>query len=217
MAKVAIIVGGTCSGKTTLIDFLQTDRDFRRIITSTSRPIREGETDGVHYHFLDKSVFEQYPERFVEINSYNGHYYGLQLRGDLDQNKINVVILDINGANALQQSIPQHQSQIFFVQSTLEMRIQRLFSRHQSRIEKEVSHDVCSLMASNDAYDLQHCYERSIKSCMKTAFDEFQQRVMTTMREEHWFNPTKHISVFQDVDEAAKIIKRYFEIEPWLR
>ena len=111
--------------------------NFRRIITSTSRPIRDGETNGVHYHFLDKSVFEQYPERFVEINSYNDHYYGLQLRGDLDQNKINVVILDINGANALQQSIPQHQSQIFFVQSTLEMRIQRLFSRYQSKIEND--------------------------------------------------------------------------------
>ncbi|MDV5212124.1 guanylate kinase, partial [Acinetobacter baumannii] len=47
-----LLSGTTCSGKTTIADALTEKYGFNRIVTTTSRPKREGEVDGLHYHFI---------------------------------------------------------------------------------------------------------------------------------------------------------------------
>ena len=47
-----VIAGPAGSGKSTLCDRLVAERpDFSRVVTTTTRPPRAGEIDGVHYHF----------------------------------------------------------------------------------------------------------------------------------------------------------------------
>lgn len=47
-------------------------------VSHTSRKIREGEKDGVNYHYTDKDIFLKMIENnsFVEWTQYNGNYYG---------------------------------------------------------------------------------------------------------------------------------------------
>lgn len=50
------LIGPSASGKTTLQEELET-RGFERIISYTTRPPREGEQDGVDYHFITDREF----------------------------------------------------------------------------------------------------------------------------------------------------------------
>lgn len=56
MGKICYIMGKSASGKDSV--FKELKRRFpayREIVPYTTRPIREGETDGVEYHFVDDS------------------------------------------------------------------------------------------------------------------------------------------------------------------
>lgn len=66
-------------GKGTLVKELLTrhEQEYCLSISATTRIPREGEVDGQHYFFLDKSVFEQriQEERFLEHACYVDNYY----------------------------------------------------------------------------------------------------------------------------------------------
>jgi guanylate kinase len=54
-----VIAGPAGSGKSTLCDRLVHERpEFGRVVTATTRAPRDGEIDGVHYHFLAPAVFD---------------------------------------------------------------------------------------------------------------------------------------------------------------
>ncbi len=55
-----VLAGPAGSGKSTLCDRLVTeDPSFSRVITTTTRAPREGEIDGVHYHFFTPEQFDE--------------------------------------------------------------------------------------------------------------------------------------------------------------
>ncbi|HYP15784.1 MAG TPA: guanylate kinase [Opitutus sp.] len=55
-----VLAGPAGSGKSTLCDRLVAeDPSFSRVITTTTRPRREGEINGVHYHFFTPEDFER--------------------------------------------------------------------------------------------------------------------------------------------------------------
>ena len=59
MAKVVYIMGKSSTGKDTAFKKLMEQKEipFERIPLYTTRPIREGEHEGVEYHFTDLSTF----------------------------------------------------------------------------------------------------------------------------------------------------------------
>ena len=55
-----MLAGPAGSGKSTLCDRLVTERsDFSRVVTTTTRAPREGEVNGVHYHFFTPAEFDR--------------------------------------------------------------------------------------------------------------------------------------------------------------
>lgn len=55
-----VIAGPAGSGKSTLCDRLVHERaDFSRVVTTTTRAPRDGEIDGVHYHFFSPAEFRR--------------------------------------------------------------------------------------------------------------------------------------------------------------
>jgi len=60
-APVLLVLAGPAgSGKSTLCDRLVLEEpSFSRVITTTTRAPREGELNGVHYHFLTPAQFDQ--------------------------------------------------------------------------------------------------------------------------------------------------------------
>ena len=102
------LTGPSGSGKTTLVGQLVEKYPNRveRIVTTTSRPPRPGETDGVDYHFLSREEFEKgiAEQQFVEHAEFGGNLYGLR-RSDVKQAlsspKICVLIVEQQGRKAL--------------------------------------------------------------------------------------------------------------------
>ena len=59
-APVLLVIAGPAgSGKSTLCDRLVAEvAEFRRVVTTTTRAPREGEVNGVHYHFFTPAAFD---------------------------------------------------------------------------------------------------------------------------------------------------------------
>jgi len=75
LGKIIYIMGKSSSGKDTLFkELLKNNKfDFKTIVPYTTRPIREGETEGVEYHFVDEDGFSKLNEqgKIIEVRSYN--------------------------------------------------------------------------------------------------------------------------------------------------
>lgn len=74
MGKIYCVMGKSSSGKDTVYKKLKEQyKEFRLIVPYTTRPIREGEKDGVEYYFVDSEQFRAMKEdgKVIESRSYN--------------------------------------------------------------------------------------------------------------------------------------------------
>jgi len=122
-----IMVGASASGKTEIAKELIRTYGFKKMVTTTTRPKREGEVDGVDYHFLDEQSFllKKNNNDFLEVTFYNGNYYGTDIHS-IGENK--VLIVDPKGANVLFQKL-QAQAVIFLIETTKKIRQERMLIR----------------------------------------------------------------------------------------
>ena len=111
-AKVFVITGPSGVGKGTLIKMLL-DRvpSLALSVSATTRAPREGEEDGIDYHFLTE---EQFQERvaakdFLEYASYSGNHYGT-LNSELDRclakGRSVVLEIEVQGAQQVRAARP---------------------------------------------------------------------------------------------------------------
>ena len=74
MSKIFYVMGKSSSGKDTIYKEIREQMpELRSITPYTTRPIREGETDGVEYFFVDEERLHQMQEeeRVIEVRSYH--------------------------------------------------------------------------------------------------------------------------------------------------
>lgn len=101
-----VIVGASASGKTTLVNALtEKDKKYKKIITYTTRPKREKEVDGIDYHFVSDSAFNELKKRdfFIEYASYNGWQYGTA-KSDCTHSDYTIAILTPSGLRNLRKA-----------------------------------------------------------------------------------------------------------------
>jgi len=91
-----LLCGKSCSGKTTIAKELK-KLGLKEAVSYTTRPPRNGEIDGVSYHFITKEEFLEKKEQgfFAETTSYNvangeTWYYGSATE-DLTDDKVAIV------------------------------------------------------------------------------------------------------------------------------
>lgn len=75
MGKIFCLMGKSSSGKDSLYRELMADESLglKRIVPYTTRPVREGETEGVEYHFVDEEKLQLLEKagRIVELRAYD--------------------------------------------------------------------------------------------------------------------------------------------------
>jgi guanylate kinase len=79
MSKIFILTGPAGAGEDSVIKNLGQYVDFDKIVTTTSRPMRPEDQEGVTYYFISKQEFEKGIEenKFFEFAlEDNGNYYG---------------------------------------------------------------------------------------------------------------------------------------------
>lgn len=93
---IVTLTGPSCSGKSTLESLLVREPFYRKVISTTTRAPRAGETDGREYHFVTRERFDKMVEadEFVEIVEFGGNAYGAT-KGEFEaiKNGENVVIV----------------------------------------------------------------------------------------------------------------------------
>lgn len=98
-------------GKGTMLAEILKDESFRCSVSATTRKPREGEVDGVNYHFISNEEFEKRAANgeFLEHAGYCDHYYGT-LRSEVDpylEKGINVILeIEVQGAMNIRKARP---------------------------------------------------------------------------------------------------------------
>lgn len=133
-SKVFVITGPSGVGKGSLIGRLREDLpEIELSVSATTRSPREGETDGVDYHFLSPEDFERRVDagEFLEHARYSGNRYGT-LRSEVEHRIENghpvVLEIEVQGARQIRTTMPEA-IQVFIAPPRLESLRQRLESR----------------------------------------------------------------------------------------
>ena len=114
MNKVLLIVvsGPSGCGKGTILAQILKNDNFYYSISATTRLPRDGETDGVNYHFLNKTEFEKLisNDGMLEYAAYCDNYYGTprkQVEEMLNQGKDVILEIEVQGAMKIKKTCPE--------------------------------------------------------------------------------------------------------------
>ena len=109
---LVVVSGPSGVGKSTIVAELARRRpQVVPIVTATTRAQRDGEIDGVHYHFLSREAFEELIARdgLLEHANNHGHWYGTpidQVRGILAAGRDAILTISPEGARNVRQLVP---------------------------------------------------------------------------------------------------------------
>ncbi len=129
-----VISAPSGAGKTSLVAaMLGNDDKLGVSISHTTRPMREGEQDGVNYHFVSRDEFEAMIARgeFLEHADVFGNYYGtshLWVRDTLARGQDVILEIDWQGAEQVRRLMPECVS-IFIVPPSAATLRERLTGR----------------------------------------------------------------------------------------
>lgn len=134
-----IIVGKAASGK----DYLKkkfTEKGFMPEVSMTTRPMREGEVNGMDYHFVSRDKFEQIiaEGHFYEYVEFNGNYYGTF---EIEWHASSLFIMTPSGIAAIK---PEDRQECFVVYLDIayETRKERLMQRSDAdSVERRLQAD----------------------------------------------------------------------------
>lgn len=134
--KIIIISAPSGTGKSTIIREVMSDGSLRLkfSVSATNRPPRDGETDGVNYHFLSTEQFKAAiaEDKFVEFEEvYPNRFYGTlkaEVARILDSGDNLILDIDVKGGLNVKRQYPDALS-VFIKPPSIDTLRQRLISR----------------------------------------------------------------------------------------
>ncbi|MCJ7765300.1 MAG: guanylate kinase [Thiovulaceae bacterium] len=144
---ILILSGPSGAGKSSLIKKIEDEIGaYYFSISTTTRPMRKGEVEGVHYHFVRKEQFENdiKDEHFLEYAVVHGNYYGTSIKPvnkALKEGKLVLFDIDVQGHDAVQNRLADISTSVFVTTPTLKELEHRLRARgtdSQEIIDKRI-------------------------------------------------------------------------------
>jgi guanylate kinase len=132
---ILVLSGPSGAGKSSLIKEVIDDiGECYFSISTTTRPIREGEVDGVHYHFVSESEFKKdiEDEFFLEYAVVHSNYYGTSIKPvkkALKSGKLVIFDIDVQGNATIINRLGDITTSVFISPPTLSELKKRLEAR----------------------------------------------------------------------------------------
>ena len=132
---VLVLSGPSGAGKSSLLKEIINDiGECYFSISTTTRSIRKGEINGVHYHFTTVEEFKKDIEadNFLEYAIVHGNYYGTSLKPvkeALNLGKLVLFDIDVQGNTAVNNRLGDITTSVFITPPTLSELKKRLVAR----------------------------------------------------------------------------------------
>lgn len=141
-----VVSGPSGCGKGTVLGAIKDKLELCYSVSATTRAIRDGETDGVNYHYMKKEQFEQLiaEGKILEYTTYCGNYYGT-LREEVESRRNagqNVLLeIEVIGASNVKRLCPD--AVLIFIAppsiSELERRLRKRGTETEDVIAERIS------------------------------------------------------------------------------
>ena len=202
--KIFALLGYMGVGKDTILKQVLKDMDdVKPIISTTTRPMRKGETEGVEYYFIDDTEFFRRGTDFVEQRIYHTKVkengvekeatwrYGIE-RAELEKDDYLIVIVDSVGYKELKNYVGNNKIVPIFISAPQEELKARALARGdlEAEIDRRLKDD----------------YERFMDFRVRTVYHEVKNtngRLEEAIKEVENII-TKHINEVKEVKCKAK-------------
>lgn len=180
-----VLMGKSASGKDTIKNELIEKHGFHPIVTYTTRPMRDGEVDGVTYHYISDEEFKQKIEDgfFAEyktylakvgVGQYEKWYYGTSKESLENADENTVVVLTPDGVrDILKYNLDMKVIWVYANSKTIENRLEERI-KHGIAIAEECERRIVKdykdfkiadcladkIVYNNDGYNLDEVIEK---------------------------------------------------------
>ena len=134
-SAILVLSGPSGAGKSTIINEASKDiGEYYFSVSTTTREPREGEVEGVDYHFVSKAEFEEGIKagEFLEFATVHGNYYGTSLKPvkeALEAGKLVIFDIDVQGHRLVRANLGDIVVSAFITPPSLAELERRLTSR----------------------------------------------------------------------------------------
>jgi guanylate kinase len=133
--SILVLSGPSGCGKSSLVsEILKVYHDIYFSISTTTRVIREGEEEGLNYHYISKEQFEKEIEEgeFLEYAKVHDNYYGTSLKPvkkALSEGKLVIFDIDVQGHEIVKKEFGDILTSLFITTPTSDVLRARLLGR----------------------------------------------------------------------------------------
>lgn len=186
MPRPLVISGPSGVGKGTLINLLMKqfqDGEFGFSISHTTRLPRNGEENGIHYHFVDFSDMKADITcgNFIEYAQVHGNYYGTSIKAIqsvINEGRVCLIDIDVQGVQQIRNS-PLNPFYVFVGPPSvraLEERLRRRGSECENDVVRRINNAMQELVygyksGNFDRFlinnNLSKCYETFLKQIIE--------------------------------------------------
>jgi guanylate kinase len=192
------LVGKSGSGKSEL------EKQFKRLVSFTTRKMRDGEIDGVHYHFLNKEDIEPEILKFeetgqsdiiLEYSEYAGNYYGnlwSEYKEKTKDGDVVAVVTDLPGALSFKKVIGENEVITIWVEINENIRLERLMNSRKNESPESLLERINEDHRNHEAHFCDYTVENNeefettltrVKEIISLAKSQSKKDVLNTLNE----------------------------------
>ena len=138
---ILVLSGPSGAGKSSLINLVKDDiGPYYFSVSTTTRPMREGEVEGIDYQFVSEEQFKAdiEAEEFLEYAKVHGNYYGTSLKPvkkALEERKLVLFDIDVQGHTTVRSRLGDMTTSVFITTPSLCELEKRLRTRDTDPLE----------------------------------------------------------------------------------
>ncbi|WFR57468.1 guanylate kinase [Anaerocolumna sp. AGMB13025] len=172
MSKLYVVMGKSATGKDTVFKRLKENKELhlKSVTGYTTRPIRNGETEGVEYYFVTEDVLQELKEknRVIEHRAYNT-MHGIWYYFTVDDGQIDLGSSDYIMIGTLEafEQIRDYYGEGTVVPIYIEVedgiRLQRALQREQSQVKPKYAELCRRYLADEEDFSEENLNKLNIK------------------------------------------------------